>query len=136
MKLFVLDTSVAASWAFPDESSALAGFAFDAMRDGAVALVPALWWFELRNTLLVGERRSRLTSDHTVAFLDALTGFDIRIQPVPHGSEPILPFARKHRLTVYDAAYLALAVAERAPLATLDAALLAAAKAEGVERFN
>jgi predicted nucleic acid-binding protein len=42
------------------------------------------------------------------------------------------PLARRHRLTVYDAAYLELAQREVAPLATLDDALTRAAKAEGV----
>jgi predicted nucleic acid-binding protein len=41
--------------------------------------------------------------------------------------------ARKHRLSVYDAAYLALAKTEGLPLATLDRALEAAARAEGIE---
>ncbi len=41
--------------------------------------------------------------------------------------------ARRHRLTIYDAAYLELALRESLPLATLDQALAAAARSEGVE---
>jgi predicted nucleic acid-binding protein len=44
----------------------------------------------------------------------------------------ILAFARKHRLTVYDAAYLALTARRNIPLATLDRRLEAAAKAERI----
>jgi predicted nucleic acid-binding protein len=40
--------------------------------------------------------------------------------------------ARRHRLTVYDAAYLELALREGLALATLDTALAEAARAEGV----
>jgi predicted nucleic acid-binding protein len=43
-----------------------------------------------------------------------------------------LELARQTRLTVYDAAYLALAIRERLPLATLDKALQTAALAAGV----
>jgi predicted nucleic acid-binding protein len=43
-----------------------------------------------------------------------------------------MALARRHRLTVYDAAYLELALREVVPLATLDQALAAAAQAEGV----
>jgi len=43
-----------------------------------------------------------------------------------------MALARRHRLTVYDAAYLELAQREGVPLATLDGALAAAARAEGV----
>jgi predicted nucleic acid-binding protein len=43
-----------------------------------------------------------------------------------------LALARGHRLTVYDAAYLELALREDLPLATLDAALARAARVEAV----
>jgi predicted nucleic acid-binding protein len=43
-----------------------------------------------------------------------------------------MALARRHRLTVYDAAYLELALREHLPLATLDASLAAAARQEGV----
>jgi predicted nucleic acid-binding protein len=43
-----------------------------------------------------------------------------------------MSLARRHRVTVYDAAYLELALREGLPLATLDAALADAARAEGV----
>ena len=39
-------------------------------------------------------------------------------------------------MTVYDAAYLDLAQRQRIPLATLDAALIRAARAEGVTLFG
>ena len=44
----------------------------------------------------------------------------------------IIALARRHRLTVYDAAYLELALREALPLATLDKALAGTAGAEGV----
>lgn len=44
----------------------------------------------------------------------------------------LLYLAREHRLTAYDAAYLELAVRYTLPLATLDHALAAAARAERI----
>ena len=44
----------------------------------------------------------------------------------------MLALARRHGLTVYDAAYLELATRENLSLATLDGPLAAAARAEGV----
>jgi predicted nucleic acid-binding protein len=44
----------------------------------------------------------------------------------------LLTISRRHRLTVYDAAYLELAIRSGLPLATLDAALVRAAQAEQV----
>jgi predicted nucleic acid-binding protein len=46
--------------------------------------------------------------------------------------EALMQLARRHRLTMYDAAYLELALRKGYPLATLDAALSIAARAEGV----
>jgi predicted nucleic acid-binding protein len=42
----------------------------------------------------------------------------------------VLRLARTYRLSVYDASYLELALREAVPLATMDAALAAAARAE------
>jgi hypothetical protein len=33
------------------------------------ALVPTLWWFELRNVLVVNEPRGRITEQQTARFL-------------------------------------------------------------------
>jgi predicted nucleic acid-binding protein len=48
----------------------------------------------------------------------------------------VLTLARRHQLTVYDAAYLELAVRNALPLATLDAVLATAARSEGVPLFG
>ena len=127
---FVLDASVAACWAFEDESHPLAELALERLRTEP-ALVPALWWFELRNVLVVNERRDRLTETVTAAFLRAVARLDIAIDRTPD-SAAVLALARAHRLSVYDAAYLELAQRAAAPLATLDAALARAARDEGV----
>jgi len=127
---FVLDASVAAWWAFDDEDHPLAARALDRLR-AEPALVPALWWFEVRNVLVVNERRGRLTEAITAAFLRAVARLDIGIDRAPDGAA-VLALARAHRLSIYDAAYLELAQRAAAPLATLDAALARAARGEGV----
>ncbi|MDR2844984.1 MAG: type II toxin-antitoxin system VapC family toxin, partial [Puniceicoccales bacterium] len=43
--------------------------------------------------------------------------------------------AERYQLTIYDAAYLEIAVRRKIPLATLDRALIAAAKSAGVGLF-
>ncbi len=131
---FVLDASVTACWAFDDEDHPLAALAIERMRTDE-AHVPALWWFEVRNILIVNERRGRLTVDHTATFLRALSRLGIAVDTSPDEAA-ILALARRHRLTVYDAAYLELARREALPLATLDSALAAAARAEGLVPFG
>jgi predicted nucleic acid-binding protein len=94
-------------------------------------VVPGLWWFEVRNILIVNERRRRITESDTAAFLLSLSRLRIRLDRVP-GENGVLRLARAHRLSVYDAAYLELAQREGLPLATLDADLRKAAADEGV----
>ena len=127
---FVLDTSVSACWAFIDEDHPAATRALERLQNEE-ALVPALWWFEIRNSLIVQERRKRISEADTSRFLRDLARFPIRTDNSPDESA-ILRLARAHRLSVYDAAYLELALRGGLPLATLDADLASAARAESV----
>ena len=73
---FVLDASIAACWAFDDEDHPVAALALERVRR-TDARVPSLWWFEVRNPLIVSERRGRLTESGTAAFLVDLRVFGI-----------------------------------------------------------
>jgi predicted nucleic acid-binding protein len=127
---FVLDASIALSWAFTDECDPRATAALARIRTDE-ALVPSIWWFEIRNTLVVNERRGRLTEADTAAFLRTLSRLAVINDRQPREAE-ILAMARRHRLSVYDAAYLELAQRDTIPLATLDRELIGAARAERV----
>ena len=54
---FVVDSSVAAVWALRDEDEPSALAALDRLEDDG-AVVPVLFWFEIRNVLVISERRS------------------------------------------------------------------------------
>ena len=127
---FVLDASTTACWAFQDEDHPDADVALEQMRSEE-ALVPSLWWFEIRNILVVNERRKRLRESDTAAFLVNLSRLRIRIDRAPDEGA-VLRLARTQRLSIYDAAYLELAQREGVPLSTLDADLRRAATSEGV----
>jgi predicted nucleic acid-binding protein len=127
---FVLDASVAACWAFEDEDHPTATLALERIRSDQ-ARVPSLWWFEVRNTLIINERRGRLAEADTAAFLRGLSRLGVTVDRLPEEAG-VMTLARKHRLTVYDASYLELAQRETLPLATLDADLLRAARAENL----
>ena len=111
---FVLGASIAACWAFEDEDHPVAALALERMRSDQ-ALVPSLWWFEVRNTLIVNERRGRLAEADTAAFLRALSRLGVVVDRSPEDAA-VLTLSRKHRLTVYDASYLELAYAKRCRL--------------------
>ena len=126
---FVLDASVTACWAFPDEHDLRADDALARIRTEE-AIVPSLWWFEVRNILVVNERRKRITESGTNSFLREIDKLRFRVDREPDEAV-ILRLARTHRLTVYDAAYLELALRAAIPMATLDKDLAAAAVTEG-----
>ena len=127
---FVLDASIAHAWAF-EEFSETADVVRTRLGSDAV-LAPSLWWFELRNGLVMAERRRRTTERETGEFLGWIAELGVTIDPLPDEAA-VMTLARRHRLTVYDASYLELALREAVPLATLDGPLAAAARAERVE---
>jgi predicted nucleic acid-binding protein len=93
--------------------------------------VPALFWHELANVMLVNERRGRITpelSRKAIQLVEKMLPSTDKI--IDTGA--ILALGRQHGLSAYDAAYLELAKRIGAPLATLDRKLAQAAEAEGV----
>jgi predicted nucleic acid-binding protein len=127
---FVLDASIAITWVMRDEDHPLADRAFRELQSGS-AIVPGIWWYEIRNILVLNERRNRISPADSAQFLLDLGQFSIDVY-FPDDGALLMDLSRRYRLTVYDAAYLALAMRDRLPLATLDKALQAAAQAAGV----
>ena len=82
----------------------------------------------MRNTLIVSERRGRLTEGDTATFLHGFARLRVSVERSP-GEADVLALARYRGLTVNDAGYLELARREGVPLATLDAALAIAERA-------
>ena len=115
---FVLDASVAISWAAETE----AGMPVLERTASDPGHAPMLWWYEVHNALLVKERRRLHTPEAIDAFMALLAGLGITLDTTPERLE-VLRIARVHGLSVYDAAYLELAQRQGLPLATLDKAL-------------
>jgi predicted nucleic acid-binding protein len=128
---FVLDASVTAAWILPDEESPLADYVASPLLEHH-AFVPAIWWFEVRNTLIVAERHSRLSISQTGLIQMNLAGLPILVDREVNERD-LMDIARMNTLTVYDASYVELARRTALPLATLDKAMVRAAKREHVE---
>jgi predicted nucleic acid-binding protein len=126
----VIDASLTASWHFEQERNERSDAILDSLSDDS-ARVPAIWWFEIRNVILLGERGRRATQEQTSAFLARLARLPISVAAIPDEAR-LMDLSRRHRLTFYDAAYLELAQREAIPLATLDKELVTAARVEGV----
>lgn len=131
---FVVDASIVAAWLLPDESNELAEKARLAM-SSEDALAPDLLLHEIRNILVMSERRNRVTADGAANLLVRLRRVPLIIAEMKDDLG-ILQLAREHRLSGYDATYLALAVAQDTALVTLDRKLDAAARVVGLKTFG
>jgi predicted nucleic acid-binding protein len=130
----VLDASLALQWFLEDEADRQYGLSVLANLSTKRTVVPMLWFYEVGNGLLMAYRRKRITFDQIDGFLTRLKALPIDAAPqVPSEILELPALAQKHSLTNYDAAYLALAMRLRVPLATTDADLRRAAVAAGVE---
>ena len=126
---FVVDCSIAVSWLLEDEATPRTDALLDRLRnDGAHA--PSVWRLELGNALAQAERRERISSARVAAYLDIVDRLPIvtDMETESRAFREILALARRLGLTTCDAAYLELAMRREAESATLDKALIRAAR--------
>ena len=127
---FIADSSVGVAWAVHSQASDATDQLLDDVAGGTPLVVPSLWPFEVANSLLVLLRRKRILPEERDRALDALAGLPLVVDDeggrLPFGRTSEL--AAEHGLSVYDAAYLELALRRRLPLATRDDALRKAAR--------
>ncbi len=139
MKL-VLDASMALAWCIARVNPEEAGLAVEALSEVKLrgALVPALWYAEIANTLLVFERAKRLNRKDSDDFLADMGNLGIVSDEVPASQvqSRVVALGRSHLLTAYDATYLELALRKAATLATFDRRLAAACREAGVAVFG
>jgi predicted nucleic acid-binding protein len=130
---FVLDSSITLAWIFAEETTGDVIEVFELLRQQG-AWAPGLWRLEVANALQMGIRRRRIDEAFRDASLADLTRLPIQVDPETdlQAWGTTLELAERHRLTLYDAAYLELALRRNLPLATLDGELRAATKAERV----
>lgn len=126
---FVLDCSVTMAWCFEDESNEYTDSILENLRD-ATAIVPTIWPLEVANVLLSSKRKKRITAVQLASFMDALSALPIVVDSstTTRAMHSTFTLADQLSLTIYDAAYLELAVREEIPLLTLDVELIKAAK--------
>ena len=133
MKEFVLDCSATLPWVFASEATPETDAVLDLLAAGSKAWVPALWHLELGNVLLGAQRKKRIDKAGIERFLSALGVYDIEVDSETMGMawSKTMGLAESFGLTVYDAAYLELALRRGIPLATLDRPLRTAMQAAG-----
>jgi predicted nucleic acid-binding protein len=110
---FIVDSSVALSWCFEDERTpATAALLQRVGETGAVA--PQHWPLEALNGLMMAERRNRVDAERRRRLARFLGDLPITLDTETSVQvwSATQDLAERYRLTVYDAAYLELALRE------------------------
>ena len=140
MPSLVLDNSVAMRWCFKDGSDSDLSYAdkvLDRLAD-TTFLVPNLWHLEAANVIARAQKRQWLTIEQMQQFLDLVLQLPLKVdlETAKKAMAETFTLANAHNVSVYDAAYLELALRHQVPLATLDLALRKAASNVNVTIFN
>lgn len=121
----VSDASVALKWFHAEgeeEVEPARALLEDYSRRAIGLVVLDLTPYEVGNALLRG--RARVAADRVVVVLDAFADICPQVAPTKDELREAATLAERHGLTLYDAAYAAVARARKAELVTLDEALL------------
>ena len=121
----VSDANIVLKWFHSEgeEEVAAARALLDAHKERAVALsVLDLTVYEVGNALMRGGMGA--SAEQAATVIEALAEICPAVRPSPEEMKAASRLAERHRLTLYDAAYAAVAQGRSAELVTLDRALL------------
>jgi predicted nucleic acid-binding protein len=127
---WVIDSSVGFAWVHPNQATPETEMLLQEVEAGATVVIPGLWFLEIANSLLVLQRRKKLTQEERRAALQILSAFNFTIDDEADRAafDKTSDLADEYGLTIYDAVYLEIALRRNLPLASRDTALIAAAK--------
>lgn len=131
----MIDCSLAMHWFFEDEQDPEADLIYAALKTGRVrVLVPHIFFPEISNISLIGERRGRCSTTKPEEFVQNLMATAIHVdkEDISTNILKIHGLAKTYALTSYDACYLELALRLHASLSTRDTDLQRAAETAGV----
>lgn len=136
---FVLDNSVAMRWILESGKRNDQRYAEQVLQSllESAAVVPGLWHLEASNVLVQAVKGGELSVADVEGFVAQLEVLPIAIDgdTASFALNRTMVLAMNYNLSSYDAAYLELALRRNLPLATLDTALVKAARKCDVEMY-
>lgn len=135
---WVIDSSMALAWALPDETSKEAEGFLSRIGIRSILWVPALWWYEMANALLMAQRRRRLSEAGRIRLIELYRKLPFQTDMALDADSigRLHTLAIEYDLSAYDAAYLELAQRRTLGLATVDRRLRSAAQRAGVKTVS
>src|SRR3990167_6682526 len=120
VEYIVLDCSVTMAWILRDESMSEKADAILCLLEEKQAKVPTIWSLEIANVLCLAERLKKITAFEVAEFKEFLSELPIQVDhdTSSRALGSVYTLAKTEQLTVYDAAYLEMAIRENSPLAT------------------
>ena len=133
----VIDSSAMLTIQFPDEDGSLFQDVAELLADFG-AVTPVHWKAEIANSLVVATMRGRISVPERDNIIADMSGFAIETdhESAEQFWQNTIKLCDRHKLTAYDASYLELSLRRSLPLATMDKALAASARAEGVTVYG
>jgi predicted nucleic acid-binding protein len=131
---FVVDASITLSWCFEDGTTEQTDGVLGRLEQGR-AIAPMVWTLEVANGLRSAERRGRINVGELPSLTNLLLALPIDLDgavTLEDATGRVLSLAHSFGLSVYDAAYLDLALRRGLELATADTELTRAALEAGV----
>ena len=136
----VLDASATLAWLVNRVDKAEAQLADEVLRylQNRAAIVPALWFPEVADGVLMAERRGGIGNATSAAFMNLVNALPI-LEDATRPSAvqaTVLMLARAYKLTSYDATYLELVQRTGRVLATFNRQLAEAVRKAGGQVFG
>jgi predicted nucleic acid-binding protein len=130
----VIDASAVAPLLFADEAARLSDDSRALIMDAAL-VAPRHWPFETANMVLMAQRRGRIDDAEKAICVSILRKLHVKLDEESEARawSSSLELAQAQGLTLYDAAYLEVALRNGHGLLTFDTALTDAARARGIE---
>jgi predicted nucleic acid-binding protein len=124
---FVVDNSVAVARLYPGQATPYTERLLESST-GSTLHTAFIWPAEFANAASVMVKRVILTDDLGSEMIQMAETFGFMVDRTPADLSRLYQISRRHGLSVYDAAYLELAMRLEIPLATRDTALAAASQ--------
>lgn len=130
---FVMDCSVAIALVFSDEHDAT-NIESILLTEESTILVPSIWFYEVSNVLRTALHKTRIQESELIEMRQLLISLDVTVDDgaTRAALHSTLEIACSYNLSAYDAAYVELCIRHQLPLATLDIALIRAARKIGI----
>ena len=131
---FVLDCSATMSLFLPDEEMHDISSKVTELLKTHTCYVPSIWYYEVYNVILTCIKRKRLNEDQVSSITKLVRKLPIKIDNSFNlTANNILNIAKNNNLSIYDAAYIELALRIKCPIATLDKKVLHVANALNIK---